>query len=223
MHPYIAMFIHEILSLNIDYTFKRVEGAMDEWEVAGFLDRFKQRESCVIIKVPELLQLFNSGLTFASLYCDRKTREAFAQLFTELFDTVRQVTGQVLKLAPFFPTANCRTIMLDGEVAQALGLADFLATYNDPEISGILSRSTGEMLGSSLKTCTLHFERYEHMLIFFIIQLMRPRVSPSHIDELPIHVSKADIARLKSILGLNSQEDIDAWHEFCAAHDDPAI
>ncbi|KAJ7829534.1 hypothetical protein B0H13DRAFT_1916490 [Mycena leptocephala] len=140
MHPYIAMFIHEILSLNIDYTFKRVEGAMDEWEVAGFLDRFKQR------------------LTFASLYCDRKTREAFAQLFTELFDTVRQ--------------------------------RDIEPQY-------------GEMLGSSLKTCTLHFER--------------------HIDELPMHISKADIARLKSILGLNSQEDIDAWHEFCAAHDDPAI
>jgi hypothetical protein len=26
--------------------------------------------------------------------------------------------------------------MLDGEVAQAQGLADFLATYNDPEIAG---------------------------------------------------------------------------------------
>jgi hypothetical protein len=56
--------------------------------------------------------------------------------------------------------------MLDGEVAQALGLADFLATYNNPEISGILSRSMGEMLGSCLKTCTLHFERYEATLIF---------------------------------------------------------
>lgn len=110
-------------------------------------------------RVTWLLQLYNSGLTFASLYCDKKTREAFAQLFTELFDTVRQVTGQGLKLAPFFPDANCRTIMLDGEVAQAQGLADFLATYNDPETSGILSRSRGEMLGSCLKTCTLHFDR----------------------------------------------------------------
>ncbi|KAJ7939111.1 hypothetical protein B0H13DRAFT_2261049 [Mycena leptocephala] len=40
MHPYIARFIYQVLSLSIDYTFKRVEGDMDEWEVAGFLDRF---------------------------------------------------------------------------------------------------------------------------------------------------------------------------------------
>lgn len=43
MHPQIGMFIHKLLSLNIDYTFKRVKGAMDEWEVVGFLDRFKHR------------------------------------------------------------------------------------------------------------------------------------------------------------------------------------
>ncbi|KAJ7481297.1 hypothetical protein B0H11DRAFT_2193481 [Mycena galericulata] len=41
MHPYIAMFIHNILALIIDYTFKRVEGDLDEWEVAGFVDRVK--------------------------------------------------------------------------------------------------------------------------------------------------------------------------------------
>ncbi|KAJ7879329.1 hypothetical protein B0H13DRAFT_1892288 [Mycena leptocephala] len=90
MHPYIAILIHQVLSLTIDYTSKRVEGDMDEWEVAGFLDRFLHR------------------LTFASLYWDKKTRPAFAQLFTELFDTVRQVTGEQFKLAPFYPDANCR-------------------------------------------------------------------------------------------------------------------
>ncbi|KAJ7511384.1 hypothetical protein B0H11DRAFT_2387169 [Mycena galericulata] len=92
MHPYIARFIHAILSLNIDYTFKRVEGTMDEWEVAGFLDRFKHRR----------------GLTFASLYCDKQSTESFLQLFTELFDTIRRITGQTLKLAPFYPDAKCR-------------------------------------------------------------------------------------------------------------------
>jgi hypothetical protein len=42
------MFIHDILSLNIDYMFMRIDGALDEWEVAGFLDRFKQREFFVV-------------------------------------------------------------------------------------------------------------------------------------------------------------------------------
>ena len=44
MHPLIARFIHLVLSLSIDYTFQRVDGELDEWEVAGFLDRFKHSE-----------------------------------------------------------------------------------------------------------------------------------------------------------------------------------
>ncbi|KAJ7649098.1 hypothetical protein DFH06DRAFT_1332120 [Mycena polygramma] len=185
MHPYIATLIHEVLSLSIDYTFKRIKGTLDEWEVVGFSDRFKER------------------LTFASLYCDKQTRQAFAQLFTELFDTVQQVTGEPLKLAPFFPTAKCRAIILDGEVPQAQGFADFLAKYNDPEISGIHSRDREELLGGSLKTCGPHFER--------------------NVDELPNDIPIPTIARLKSIVGLQSQSEIECWHKFCAAQDHPAI
>jgi hypothetical protein len=47
------------------------------------------------------------------------------QLFIELFDTIAQVTGKPLKLAPFFPDANCRLVILDGEVPQVLGLGHF--------------------------------------------------------------------------------------------------
>ncbi|KAJ6619645.1 hypothetical protein B0H10DRAFT_1946692 [Mycena sp. CBHHK59/15] len=185
MHPQIAVFIHLILSLNIDYTFKRVDGDMDEWEVAGFLDRFKHR------------------LTFASLYCDAKKKEAFAQLFEELFDTIHQVTGEKFKLAPFFPDAKCRVIIMDGEVPQAQGLAMFLGKYNDPKISGLWTLDTVKLLKGSLKTCNPHFER--------------------HIDELPIEIPKSVIMHLKSILGLSSQKDIDEWHEFCAAQTHEAI
>jgi hypothetical protein len=42
MHPQIAVVIHKILSLNIDFTFKQVEGKMDEWEVMGTVDRYKK-------------------------------------------------------------------------------------------------------------------------------------------------------------------------------------
>ncbi|KAJ7858016.1 hypothetical protein B0H14DRAFT_2578007 [Mycena olivaceomarginata] len=68
----------------------------------------------------------NIDFTFASLFCDVKTTEAFTQLFTELFVTIARVTGKPLKLAPFFPDAKCRIVMLDGEVPQALGLGHFL-------------------------------------------------------------------------------------------------
>jgi hypothetical protein len=94
------------------------------------------------------------------LYCDTQTKEAFAQLFTELFDTIFQVTGERLKLAPFYPDAECRVIVMDGEVPQAQGYAQFVATYNDPSISGISTRNPNELLPKSLKICNPHFERY---------------------------------------------------------------
>ncbi|KAJ7737198.1 hypothetical protein B0H14DRAFT_2638802 [Mycena olivaceomarginata] len=108
MHPQIATLIHKILSLNIDFTFKRVDGKMYEWEVVGLVDRVKKRER--------------------------------------------------FKLAPFYPDARCRIVMLDG-----------------------------------------------------------------HIDELPQHIPKPVIVRLKSIMGLKTQQEIDEWHEFFRARDDPEI
>ncbi|KAJ7331481.1 hypothetical protein DFH08DRAFT_814787 [Mycena albidolilacea] len=166
MHPYIVMFIHKILSLNIDYTFSRVDGDMDKWEVAGFLDRLKHR------------------LTFASLYCDKKDRTAFTQLFRELFDTIHLVTGEQLKIRPFYPDANCWVVIMDGEVPQAQAFGDFLSDYNNPEISNI----------------------------FY-----------SHIDELGPQISQPIISRLRSIMGLQTQAEIDEWHQFCKEQTEPAI
>ncbi|KAJ7831403.1 hypothetical protein B0H14DRAFT_3464101 [Mycena olivaceomarginata] len=101
LHPQLAKFIHGVLALAIDYTFKRIE-----------------------------------GIPFASFYCDRKTKPAFEQLFIELFDAVYRVTGDKFHLRPFYPDANCRVFVMDGEVAQVQGFSEFLAQYNSPSISG---------------------------------------------------------------------------------------
>ncbi|KAJ7050007.1 hypothetical protein C8F01DRAFT_1348352 [Mycena amicta] len=185
MHPLIATFIHLPQALCIDYTFKRIEGDMDEWRVAGFIDRYQKR------------------VTFATLYCNRNTREAFFQLFFELFGIVKRLTGSELALRPWRPEANCRVILLDGEVAQAQGFGDFLVHYNDPTISGIHSRDPLALLAYSLKSCNIHFQR--------------------NIDKLAKSVSSADIRVLKSFTGLKTQEEIDAWHVFCAEHSDELI
>ncbi|KAJ7810417.1 hypothetical protein B0H14DRAFT_2607365 [Mycena olivaceomarginata] len=42
-HPQIAVLIHRVLSLKINFTFKRVEGKMDEWEVIGLVERVQKR------------------------------------------------------------------------------------------------------------------------------------------------------------------------------------
>ncbi|KAJ7177288.1 hypothetical protein C8R43DRAFT_942552 [Mycena crocata] len=114
------MFIHRILSLNMNFTFKRVEGKIEQWELAGVFQPTQE----------------------TSLYCG-KMREAFFQLFTEFVDGIYMLTGEHFNLAPFYPDANCRVIILDGEVPQAQSLTDFLAKCNDLQISGIDTRDQG--------------------------------------------------------------------------------
>lgn len=45
MHPVVSKLLHSVSYLCIDYTFKRVAGELNEWEIAGFSERLKRRES----------------------------------------------------------------------------------------------------------------------------------------------------------------------------------
>ncbi|PCH39219.1 hypothetical protein WOLCODRAFT_147045 [Wolfiporia cocos MD-104 SS10] len=163
--------------LAIDYTFKRVRGELDEWEVASFSEQYKRR------------------LSLASLYCNRQTEDAFYQLFTEFADAVQRVTGRSLKMLPFHNEGTLRCFVLDAEVAQAQGLGRWLLTINNPAISGIATSDPLEIVQYVMKTCRVHFER--------------------NIDDLPNAIPKSVIARLKSIIGMCSANDIQSWHEFC--------
>jgi hypothetical protein len=90
-------------------------------------------------------------------------------------DSVELVTGKPLKLASFAgPDATCRAIILDGEVPQAQGLGDWLATYNDPMKSGIQTRDPLELIQYCIKTCGIHFERY----INFDYHCVQPHLKP---------------------------------------------
>jgi hypothetical protein len=99
------------------------------------------------------------GLTFASLYCNRFTREAFLQLWTEFLDAVRRVTGQSLKLQPFDPDGSLRVILLDGEAAQAQGLGDYLTRVYGAGIADIDARDPLVIVQFCLKTCSIHYDR----------------------------------------------------------------
>ncbi|CAK5272286.1 unnamed protein product [Mycena citricolor] len=100
--------------------------------------------------------------------------------------------GQTFKLAPFYPEATCRAIILDGEAAQALGLGEFLKTYNVPSISGIDSCDPIELLSYCLKTCVVHFDRHAKELAA---------------KDVPRHV----IDRIREFPYLDSQMKIDEW------------
>lgn len=43
MLPRLVRHIHSVQYLAIDYTFKRVAGDTDEWEIATVLERYKKR------------------------------------------------------------------------------------------------------------------------------------------------------------------------------------
>lgn len=105
------------------------------------------------------LLIFLPGITFATLYCDRNTREAFYQLFTEFSDTIQQVTGSKLKFRAFNPEGLLRCVILDAEAAQAQGLGDWLVKHNDPVVSKIVTQDPLVIILHVLKTCVFHFNR----------------------------------------------------------------
>ncbi|KIJ58716.1 hypothetical protein HYDPIDRAFT_171172 [Hydnomerulius pinastri MD-312] len=117
MHPAIAALLHSVTYLCINFTFKCVAGEFNEWEIAGFSDHFKQR------------------LTLSSLYCNRATREAFYQLFTEFMDTIRCVTGKALKIRAFDEDAVLHCFIFDAEVAQVQGFGDWLVQQPQSKLS----------------------------------------------------------------------------------------
>ncbi|KAJ7897772.1 hypothetical protein B0H13DRAFT_2337755 [Mycena leptocephala] len=85
----------------------------------------------------------------------------------------------------------------------AQGFVDWLSKYNNPEISQIYTLNPDKLLPCCLKTCNPHLDR--------------------HINELPMQIPKPVIARLQYIKHLQSQEEVDSWHKFCAAQTKPAI
>ncbi|KAJ7572171.1 hypothetical protein C8J56DRAFT_1069546 [Mycena floridula] len=140
--------VHSMHYLTIDYTFKRIDGKMNEWEIVGFSPEFTCRKSV------------------ASLYCDSQTTQAFFLLFREFFRHVERVTGKALRFRAFVADEEKEHVMmsgivLDGEVPQFLGLAECLARsgMNNPAVSGIQNTDGTQLALHITRTCYAHFDR----------------------------------------------------------------
>ncbi|KAJ7898070.1 hypothetical protein B0H13DRAFT_1884459 [Mycena leptocephala] len=64
-------------------------------------------------------------------------------------------------------------------------------------------------------------DRYRQKMLGHSILVLT--VNDFHINELPMQIPKPVIARLQYIKHLQSQEEVDSWHKFCAAQTKPAI
>ncbi|KAG6807418.1 hypothetical protein H0H92_007610, partial [Tricholoma furcatifolium] len=137
MHPTLARLIHTALSLECDYTFKRVHGDLNECEFVIWH------------------RATNERITVARLYCNSATREAFGLLFEGFFKAVEQATGQAIRFKVFHPAGNLLTVIFDMEAAQVQGFADAIVRLrlNDPNISKIDESNPDILIQYILKLC----------------------------------------------------------------------
>ncbi|PKY31772.1 hypothetical protein RhiirB3_393557, partial [Rhizophagus irregularis] len=128
-----AKLIHQLGSIQIDLTFKRVKGNINKFEINSYNTEHK------------LI------LSYACVYTNVTTAEGYQQLFTDLFNVIKDLTGQAVKFR-HIDGNGIGCIIGDLDPAQAKGLGLFLQsedTHKDWETH----------LQYIFKSCVVHFER----------------------------------------------------------------
>ena len=173
MNPTLVALIHTAQYLVGDYTFKRVNGELDECEFVIWHAKMNERELRIIISVDGLL-IFKSGVTIARLYCNSATCEAFGYAFEALFTSIEKATHQQVKFKVFDKSGHLLAILLDMEAAQVQGLGDAVVRLrmNNPATSGIHETDPDVLVQFFIKLCTVHFERHVHVLTILTLSLI---------------------------------------------------
>ncbi|KAK7034090.1 hypothetical protein R3P38DRAFT_3496289 [Favolaschia claudopus] len=123
-----------VRAFDDDTTFKRVEGEMNEWELALF---FKAVE--------------------------RASADFYEILFDELQRVKELITGKVLGMKRFVPGGNLLVMNADMEAAQVIGIARSVMKTNIPEYSGIPNDITpAEAAKYFVKICYRHTKEAIH-------------------------------------------------------------
>jgi hypothetical protein len=156
MLPSLAFRLHEAQEIVCDFTFKRVFGEMNEWEVAIWDKALDMSSSYFSVLDTIILTLLDIGLTVARIYSNATDTTAFTHLWKSFFDSVKTITGRSIELQMLHGHGSI-AFVTDAEAAQALGLAQALMTlpgvkpgdWNTPE----------DILPYVLVTCKVHFNR----------------------------------------------------------------
>ncbi|HEV7736674.1 MAG TPA: hypothetical protein VGO47_04785 [Chlamydiales bacterium] len=75
------------------------------------------------------------------------------------FEVLEEVTGEPLKIKILYGEENFFTFLVDGDAAQAVGLAHALVRMNNPQVSGISPDDPCDILPYVLKTCWTHCQK----------------------------------------------------------------
>ncbi|KAJ6525409.1 hypothetical protein B0H19DRAFT_971353 [Mycena capillaripes] len=144
MEAYLANLVHEVQYLVPDFTFKRVKGQMNEWEVAVWLDGDKERVS------------------ITRIYCNRATQDAFFYIFDGFFMAIKQVTGRPIRFKAFNPDGNIISINFDMEAAQVQGFALALLKLLGKDYP---EQDPDMIVRYVVKLCSIHFTRSTEPLV----------------------------------------------------------
>ncbi len=104
------------------------------------------------------------GITIGRCFINRETRQAFHLMWRGVFDVIKAITGRDLSfkiLTPSSANATCYGFAVDGDVAQALGIAS--AVMERPRgADSILPQNltdAHDAIPYLIRTCTVHFRR----------------------------------------------------------------
>ncbi|GBC33794.1 hypothetical protein GLOIN_2v1672652 [Rhizophagus irregularis DAOM 181602=DAOM 197198] len=125
--------IPELTYFEIDMAFKRIHGVTNEWEVSAYVSRIQKT------------------LTFARIFTNIETADAYQNLFEDLFNCIEKDTGEIFNFYHIHGRGlGC--IIADQHKGQALGLGRYLNSKY-PNLTPV------EHLQHIYKLCQVHYER----------------------------------------------------------------
>ncbi|UZO06814.1 uncharacterized protein OCT59_027121 [Rhizophagus irregularis] len=125
--------IPELTYFEIDMAFKRIHGVTNEWEVSAYVSRIQKT------------------LTFARIFTNIETADAYQNLFEDLFNCIEKDTGEIFNFYHIHGRGlGC--IIADQHKGQALGLGRYLNSKY-PNLTPV------EHLQHIYKLCQVHYKR----------------------------------------------------------------
>ncbi|KAJ7804189.1 hypothetical protein B0H13DRAFT_2687480 [Mycena leptocephala] len=189
MVPYLANLVHVARTVQVDTTFGRTLGDLNEWEFIiwyGSVERV---------------------LTVGRVYTNGADRPHYKCLFDELQKIIFRLTGKQLRFKRFTRGGNLITMGVDLEAAQVQGASDSFLPTNEPEYSGITTEDPDEFSEYYVRACISHAKRGVHRLKPFVTAEVFARLM-----DFPYMKTEEDVTNFTSwVAGLNVKKVQDWW------------
>ena len=145
----------------MDTTFKRTDGAMNEWELVIW----DQMAQCGVFFLQYIScdNLSSVAMSIARVYSNRSDTPQYKKIFDEVQRITLKATGRPLRLKRLSPGGTLITVGVDMELAQVLGACESFFPTNNPGYSNIHVEHAHELAPYFVRACYTHGKRYESL------------------------------------------------------------